>query len=291
MQIRFEKFLNTLSKNRICNWDYFVNFQKVYKNIEEIKIELCILNSLIKSKNIKADFKNLIQMYPNVLKAIPTLLAIRGNNIRVGIEKEILINFNKKLNSIEEYTLFMEKTGLFELIRNNINNNLVDYATGVEVGIDTNTRKNRTGSMMENLVEHYLINSNLIENVNYFKQIDLNNFQKKTNINIDPTLLNINKKFDFIFINNQNHIFVCECNFYNTSGSKLNEVARSYRILSRLFNKTRNITFVWFTDGCGWIASKSVLKETFQELSTIYNIFDLQQGIIKKIIDDEKYKK
>lgn len=88
MQIRFEKFLKTLSKNRICNWDYFVNFQKVYKNIEEIKIELCILNSLIKSKNIKADFKNLIQMYPNVLKAIPTLLAIRGNNIRVGIEKE-----------------------------------------------------------------------------------------------------------------------------------------------------------------------------------------------------------
>lgn len=195
MQIRFEKFLNTLSKNRICNWDYFVNFQKVYKNIEEIKIELCILNSLIKSKNIKADFKNLIQMYPNVLKAIPTLLAIRGNNIRVGIEKEILINFDKKLNSIEEYTLFMEKTGLFELIRNNINNSLVDYATGVEVGIDTNTRKNRTGSMMENLVEHYLINSNLIENVNYFKQIDLNNFQKKTNINIDPTLLNIKKRF------------------------------------------------------------------------------------------------
>ena len=153
MKRNFNEWLKTF-KSSICDYGYYVDFEKVYGNIENIKVELNILNSLIGSKNIEHDFNKLINDYPQVLKCIPILLAVRGREIYViDGDGEYLFNFNKPNYTTKEYIMFMRKTGLFDLIANHVINNLVDYVTGVEVGLDSNGRKNRGGHLMENLVE------------------------------------------------------------------------------------------------------------------------------------------
>ena len=64
---------------------------------------------------------------------------------------------------------FMRKTGLFDLMENHIVNNLVDYVTGIETGLDSNGRKNRGGHLMENLVEGFLCKAGLVKRRNLFQ--------------------------------------------------------------------------------------------------------------------------
>lgn len=152
----FEKWLGTM-RECINSYDYYVNFQKVYENAGRFKVELNLMNSLIGSKNIQQDFKNLTIQYPSVLHCVPTLLAVRQAEIYAQDDSGAHIyNFLKQTNSLDEYIVFMEKTGLFDLIANHLINSLYDYAIGVEVGLDSNGRKNRGGHQMENLVEGYI---------------------------------------------------------------------------------------------------------------------------------------
>ena len=160
MKRDFNSWLETFRKS-ICDYNYYVDFEKVFFNVESIKVELNILNSLIGSKNIKEEFKVLLKKYPEILKAIPILLAKRESEIYCQDENGAFwYRFAEKYPSnahsrFERYSYFMEKTGLFDLLKNHIINNLVDYVTGVEVGLDSNGRKNRGGHLMENLVESY----------------------------------------------------------------------------------------------------------------------------------------
>ena len=144
-------------RNSIADYGYYVDFKKIYRNIDNIKIELNILNSLIGSKNIESDFEVLIKKYPEVLKCIPLLLAVRTNEIyAIDGDGEFTYQFRTPNLSIEQYKIFMRKTGLFDLIQNHIINNIIDYVTGVETGLDSNARKNRGGHLMENLVESFI---------------------------------------------------------------------------------------------------------------------------------------
>ena len=141
----------------IADYSYYIDFKKVYKNVDAVKIELNILNSLIGSKNIEADFENLIKKYPETLKCIPILLAVREYEIFAGENGNIkLYNFNSQTCTLDDYKTFMRKTGLFDLLQNHVINNLFDYVTGVETGLDSNGRKNRGGHQMEDLVESYI---------------------------------------------------------------------------------------------------------------------------------------
>lgn len=164
----------------IADFSYYIDFTKVYKNVDSIKIELNILNSLIGSKNIEADFENLIKKYPETLKCIPILLAVREYEIFAGENGDVkLYTFNKQINTIEDYKLFMRKTGLFDLLSNHIINNLYDYVTGVETGLDSNGRKNRGGHQMEDLVESYIQKAGFKRDVNYFKEMYVSEVSKK----------------------------------------------------------------------------------------------------------------
>ncbi len=159
-------FNNWLSgfRDSIADYGYYVDFEKVYGNVDTIKIELNILNSLIGSKSIEKDFETLVDKYPEVLKCIPLLLAVRANEIyAVDGDGEFTYNFKKPNLSIEQYEIFMRKTGLFDLMENHIINNIVDYATGVETGLDSNGRKNRGGHLMENLVESFIKKAGFIK--------------------------------------------------------------------------------------------------------------------------------
>ena len=272
-------------KTSISNYSYYVDFEKIYKSAEKYKVELNILNSLIGSQNIEKDFENIIIKYPETLEVIPLLLAVRSNEIFVKDRtNEYLFKFNKMVYSIDDYVKFMRETGLFELLQKHIINNLYDYLLGVEVGLDSNGRKNRGGHLMEDLVEEYIIKAGFKKNKTYFKEMYLADIEKKWNLNLSAMSGNnvSTKRFDFVIKTNK-QIYVIETNFYSSGGSKLNETARSYKMLAEESKKVNGVTFIWITDGLGWNGARKNLEETFNELDTLYNINDLDFGVLNNL--------
>ena len=272
-------------RDSISDYAYYVNFEKVYRNVDAIKVELNILNSLIGSKDIENDFEVLVKKYPEILKCIPVLLAVRSYEIyAIDGDGEYTYNFKKPNLSIEQYKVFMRKTGLFDLIANHVINNLVDYATGVETGLDSNGRKNRGGHLMENLVESFIQKAGFIKEVTYFKEMYIHEITEKWGI--DLTAISnqgkMEKRFDFV-IKTENMIYGIETNFYASGGSKLNETARSYKQIAQEAATIDGFSFVWFTDGKGWNSAKHNLEETFDVLPHVYNIDDLENGIIEEL--------
>ena len=272
-------------KASISNYSYYVDFNKIYGNVDKIKIELNILNSLIGSQNIEEEFRDSIFKYPETLECIPVLLAVRSTEIFVKDEfDEYLFKFNKMVYSIDDYVKFMKETGLFDLLENHLINNLYDYVLGVEVGLDSNGRKNRGGHLMENLVESYIIKAGYEKNVDYFKEMYLSDIEKRWGLDLsamsgDNTST---KRFDFV-IKTDNQVYVIETNFYASGGSKLNETARSYKMLAEESKKVGGVTFIWFTDGKGWNSARKNLEETFNELDTLYSINDLENGALNNL--------
>ena len=282
MTREFKQWLETFRES-ISNYEYYVDFKKVFNNVNDIKIELNILNSLIGSKDIESDFENIITKYPETLKCIPILLAVRNNEIfAMDEEGSYKYNFKKVTQTVEEYKNFMRKTGLFDLLTNHDITNLVDYVTGIETGLDSNGRKNRGGHLMEDLVESYLKKE---DNLEYYKEMYSKDLEAKWELDLSPlsnggkTL----KRFDFV-VKTDECVYAIETNFYASSGSKLNETARSYKMIAEESKKIPGFKFVWFTDGYGWKSAKKNLEETFDVLDTMYNIEDLENGILKELI-------
>lgn len=280
----FEKWFSSL-RDSIATYSYYIDFKKVYENVDKIKVELNILNSLIGSKTIKTDFENIIKKYPETLKCIPLLLAVRNYEIAVVDSSGYKIfDFTSQTNSIDDYSIFMEKSGLFNLLQNHIINNLVDYVTGVETGLDSNGRKNRGGHLMEDLVESYIQQAGFIKDKTYFKEMYIHEITQKWGIDLSAVSNQgkMEKRFDYV-VKTDNMLYVIETNFYGSGGSKLNETARSYKTLATEIRDINNVKFVWFTDGNGWKSAKYNLEETFDVMENIYCIKDMEDGIISKV--------
>lgn len=280
----FEAWLSGFRPS-IADYKYYVDFKKVFNNVDAIKIPLNILNALIGSKNIEKDFIDILTRYPEVLRCIPILLAKRELEVMaMDNDGQFCFHFGKPNYSIEDYVTFMRKTGLFDLIENHIVNNLVDYVTGIETGLDSNGRKNRGGHLMENLVESFLRKAGLEKGVNYFKEMYIHEIENKWDIDLSSISNNggAEKRFDFV-VKGKDTVYGIETNFYTSGGSKLNETARSYKTITMETNELGYFKFVWITDGCGWHSAKNNLRETFDVLEHLYNISDLENGIIPKI--------
>ncbi len=279
-------------RNSISDYKYYINFEKIYDNVDKIKVELNILNSLIGSKDIENEFIKLIKNYPEIIKCIPILLAVRLNEIYCQDDNGgFLYKFNVLQQNVEEktmdydnYVYFMKETGLFDLLENHIVNNLIDYVTGVETGLDSNGRKNRGGHLMENLVENYIKRAGFRKNENYFKEMYISEISSKWNIDLSniSNKGKMEKRFDFV-LKTSSMIYAIETNFYSGGGSKLNETARSYKTLAVESQDIDGFTFVWITDGKGWFSAKNNLEETFDIMENIYNIKELEDGIINEV--------
>lgn len=284
MKRDFNAWLGTFKKS-ICDYNYYVNFDKVYKNIDEIKVPLNILNSLIGSKNIEKDFSAILKQYPEVLRCIPILLAVRSKEIyAIDSDGEFIYNFSSMNYSINDYASFMHKTGLFRLISEKIINNLVDYVTGIEVGLDSNGRKNRGGHLMENLLEDYLRNFGFENGKDYYKEMYLSDIERKWGLDLSSISNQgkAEKRFDFVVYFNRK-VYAMETNFYSGGGSKLNETARSYKTIALEAKNIQDFKFIWFTDGLGWKSARRNLEETFDVMNDIYNIADLEKDILEVI--------
>lgn len=279
----FANWLKTFRKS-INRYDYYTDFAKVYERAERFKKQIYLLNSLVCSKNIEQEFEELLTEYPSCLNAVPILLAVRNSEIYCQDELgAVNYDFDEPHQSIEQYKYFMRETGLFDMLQNHIISNLYDYVTGVEVGLDSNGRKNRGGHQMERLVESFLIQAG----VTYHKEMYLADVEKTFGLDLSAISAagTSTKRFDFV-VETSNRVFGIETNFYASGGSKLNETARSYKMIAEESKNIEGFAFVWITDGGGWYSARKNLKETFNVLDTLYNIKDLEDGIFMELFNE-----
>lgn len=289
----FNQWLSTFRES-IANYSYYVDFGTVYKNVDEVKNELILMNSLLSSKTIEEDFKALYVCHPKIMETIPLLLAKREKAI-FCVDENGAFNYDFRLKTFgdietpnlsfawrEKLCYFMRNTGLFDLLENHICDNLVDYALGIEAGLNSNARKNRGGHLMENLVESFIQKAGFVKDKTYFKEMYLSDLEAKTGLDLSSLSNSGNtvKRFDFVIMSDK-CVYACECNFYASGGSKLNETARSYKTLALESESINGFKFVWFTDGLGWASARNNLKETFDVLDDIYSIKDLEEDILK----------
>ena len=285
----FENLKNTL-QDSIFTWDYFTDFEKVKINVKKIEKELNLLNYLIGKENIEEEFLSLVEEYPKVRKILPILIAIRDDKLSstpIITNMETLIPESKKYifndeineNIKKELLVFFKETGLKEFFESKVVKNLVDYCIGVEVGFDTNARKNRTGTLMENIVGKYL-ETFCTKNKNFSFIEQATQKRIKEFLNYEIEIDKNSRRFDFALLDKtENKLYLIEVNYYS---AKLKATAGEYKEL-HTFLKAQNITFIWITDGLGWQTAKSSLEETFNHNDYVINIEMLKNGILEEI--------
>ena len=274
-------------KNKITQWNYFVNWEKVLRNIAPIEKELNLLNYLIGKDNIEEEAFKLIKQYPTVVKAFPNLLAIRDKSVDVLIDTKNFIYkkfvFNKKSlddNECRQLAQFLVKSGIADLFYEKKIKNLVDYTTGVEVGLDSNGRKNRGGSLMESLVEDFVAETCNELNIGFLPQATAKKIKHEWGL--DVKVDKSSRIIDFA-INKNGQLYFIECNFYGGGGSKLKSTATEYVEMNSYWNR-QQIEFIWVTDGAGWKSTLKPLREYFDKASYLVNLDMLKNGILQKIL-------
>lgn len=283
----FEKFMSTLKTQGITQYDYFVNWQKVLHNITPIEKELNLLNSVIGKENIQHSLFELFKEYPKTIKAIPVLLAIRDKSIHVLIDHTAFIyrHFDFLDNQLDDekiqgFVNLLIESGFCKLLQNRQIKSIPDYCIGVEVGLDSNGRKNRGGILMERLTESFIAKFCQENNLSYLSQA---NAQKiKNTWNIDIRVDKSSRILDFV-IKKDKQLYFIECNFYGGGGSKLKSTATEYIQMSR-FWQNQNITFIWVTDGKGWQSTRRPLQDYFEKDNLLLNIEMLENDYLEKII-------
>jgi type II restriction enzyme len=281
----FDSWFKTFIDN-IYDYHYYIDFETVYRNAKEYEYELNLINSLIGKPNQEDEFKKLATAYPSILKCIPTLLAVREMKIDATDDRgHVAYCFDRPNVSLDQYCYFLRETGLFGLFEKHLVRSVPDYVLGVETGLNTNARKNRGGDLMENVVEHHLASLGLKKNQDFFKEFYAEDCERRFGVHLSTLTNNgqATKRFDFVVYHN-GRVFGIEANSYGSGGSKLNEVARSYKQLAEESKGIPNFTFVWVTDGAGWKSARNNLKETFDVFANIFNLNDLSTGKLSDLL-------
>jgi len=284
----FEGLKNSLQKS-ITTWEYFVDWEKVQRNVSNLNTELNILNSLVGSSNIENDFLAICKKYPEVKSALPILIAVRKKQLK---DLPILINpgqlevldirelFEEENDDYDNLIKFFRESGLKEIFQDKRIKNLVDYVTGIEVGMDTNGRKNRTGTLMEALVEEEIKNICIKNGYEYGTQMTAQKVKERWGKDV-PTD-KARRRFDFV-VNTGNELILFEVNFYRGGGSKLKATAGEYIGLEEII-KGSGLKFVWITDGLGWLTAATYLEEAFTKNDYIFTLKMVKDGILEEVL-------
>ena len=280
-------FIVSTFRDKITTWDYFVDWHKVISNVEKIETELNILNTLIGKNDLRKRCIELCIRYPEVVEILPALLALRVKSLEVLVDVQDFVyqyfDFSKKNFSpkdIELFADFLINSGLGELFRDRKIKNLVDYVLGVEVGLDTNARKNRGGKLMEKIVEKFIKSTCKDLNIQYLAQATAKKIKYYWNIEIKVD--KSSRIIDFA-INKNGKLYFIEVNFYGGGGSKLKSTAGEY-IEMYHFWTNQGIEFIWITDGAGWKNTLNPLREYFDKTDYLLNLELLRLQILKKIL-------
>ena len=276
-------YLTSNLKETIKSWDYFVNWKKVIKNYRDVETSLNLLNTLIGKENIEEEAKQLLTEYPKIIGVVPALLALREK--KIGLLSDVKsfqtkeFNFSKGI-SVDDAVLFLKCSGFLDLISNKSIKSIPDYFIGVEVGLDTNGRKNRSGTAMETLIEFFVSDICKRNGWDYIAQATADKIKSKWNKNI--TVKKSSKRIDFA-INTPNKLYLIETNFYGGGGSKLKSTAGEYADIYRQWTNDGH-QFIWITDGFGWKSTTRPLRDTFNSTDYILNIDMVQKGILEEFL-------
>jgi len=270
MSEQFETFISQLSETN-ATLDYFTDFGKIKTNISKISIKLNQLNYLIGKEDLKLAIEELFEENAKVFEVLDILIAVRKNkNAKTFNREGEIVQLDTYFETSNKIYEFVEDTGLGEIFRNKNITNLVDYVFGVEVGLDTNARKNRGGENMSKAVSLIFDNAKIF----YKKEVNSTEFPEITSLGADL------KRFDFV-IKTKIKTYLIETNFYNGGGSKLNEVARAYSDVAPKINQYPSFEFVWITDGQGWLSAKNKLEEAFSIIPSVYNLKTINEFVDK----------
>lgn len=250
--------------------DFFCDFDKIAQNVEEIKLSLCILNSLIGSSDMRKSVETIWNRDKTAFNVMDILIAVRSEGKKKVLDSlgrcVVLDSLFKSVDGVME---FLDNTGLTEVFQSKKIKDLVDYVFGIETGLDTNARKNRSGHVMEGMVARILDKNG----VSYRQEVYSSEWPEITKVLGDDE-----KRFDFV-IKTSNKTYLIEVNFYSGGGSKLNEVARSYSDIAPKINSVPGFEFVWITDGIGWKSAKNKLQEAYNIIPSIYNLTNIDEFI------------
>lgn len=271
---QFDIFMSQLKETN-ATLDFYCDFKKINSNVEAIAIKLNQLNYLIGQPDLDAAIHRLWGENPKVFNVMDILIAVRKKEKKKAIlEDGSIKEISHFFNDVQSVIDYIHGTGLDEVLQNKQVKNLVDYVFGVETGLDTNARKNRSGHLMEGQVASILNKANVI----YRQEVYSTEYPELTVLGEDK------KRFDFV-IETPLCKYLIEVNFYSGGGSKLNEVARAYSELSPKINAVEGFEFVWITDGKGWKSARNKLEEAFYTIPNVYNLTTIN-NFINKIKDE-----
>ncbi len=287
----FSYLINTL-KTTITKWDYFVNWTKVLSKVKDIEIELNILNYLVGKDNIETEFRYLLKKHPSIASIIPALVASRESCFKIlmsfGYDRFIYEDFSFRKNSnlsdgdIKKATLFARESGFLDLVSSKRIKNIVDYVIGVEVGLDSNARKNRTGKMMEDIVGFFIQDICKRNSFRYLSQATSQKIYSTWGLTL--TVDKSSRSIDFA-VNTGKNLYLIETNFYGGVGSKLKSTAGEYRTMYDYWKKDGH-KFIWITDGLGWKLTHLPLRETFNHIDVLLNLEMVSHGLLETILVD-----
>jgi type II restriction enzyme len=286
----FENFFETLRPS-LKLWDYFVNWDKVYRNTKQFEIQLNLWNYLLGKKDFDKEFQELLTLHPEIVSAVPSMIVRDGSGSQVFsvvsdisdlTKPDLVFDFSRPAKTEADRKLalqFFKETGLVKLFNKDGVKNLVDYVIGVEAGLDSNGRKNRSGTSMESVVESYLKPFCIAHKLTYISQATPNAINEKWGFEV-PTYKSV-RRFDFA-ISNGSKLVLMEVNFYGGNGSKLKATAGEYKGLCK-FLAASGFEFVWITDGKGWESTKEPLREAYEEIDYIWNLNWLTKGFLEDL--------
>ena len=277
MKEQFKTFLLQLSETN-ATLDYFVDFEKVKGNVRKIALKLNQLNYLIGKDNLEEAINDLYEENSKVFEVLDILIAVRNKNAKTLDNTGKITLLKRYVTSPKGVLEYICETGLAEVFKNKEISNLVDYVFGIEVGLDTNARKNRGGDNMSKAVSLLFDR----EGIYYKKEVNSTLFLDIESLGVDV------KRFDFV-IKTKKKTYLIETNFYNTGGSKLNEVARAYSEVAPKINQYENYEFVWITDGQGWLSAKNKLEEAYNTIPNVYNLTTLSE-FVERVKKEESIK-
>ncbi|MFM9402743.1 type II restriction endonuclease [Myroides odoratimimus] len=264
----FKVFLSQLTETN-ATLDYFTDFKKVRDNVKKISIKLNQLNYLIGKDNLLEAIEDVFNENPKAFEVLDILIAIRKNKRAKTFNQDgEIVLVESYFSSPEMILQYLTQTGLAEIFNSKDVTNLVDYVFGIEVGLDTNARKNRGGDNMSKAVSLFFERAN----IKYKAEVNNDAFPDVLSFGVDV------KRFDFV-IKTKKTTFLIETNYYNTGGSKLNEIARAYSDISVKVNEFEGYEFVWITDGQGWNTAKNKLEEAYCIIPNLYNLTTLEEFI------------
>ena len=269
MEKNFDLFMSQLQETN-QSLDFFCDFDKISHNVEDIKLSLCMLNSLIGATDLRKSVEAIWNRDKTAFNVMDILIAVRSEGKKKVLDKlGKCVILDSLFESVEGVMEFLENTGLAEVFQSKKVKDLVDYVFGIETGLDSNARKNRSGHVMEGMVARLLDENG----ITYRQEVYSREWQPITNVLGDDE-----KRFDFV-IATQSKTYLIEVNFYSGGGSKLNEVARSYSDIAPKINSVSGFEFVWITDGIGWKSAKNKLQEAYSIIPSIYNLTNVSSFI------------